>query len=79
VASIARAGGISIATSKGDRSAIIRLERITVWRRNKPDADAGDTLLAGADDKMFRLNRAGPRCCAALVTNRKELAAVGHK
>jgi hypothetical protein len=29
-----------------------RLERITVWQRNKPDDDVGDALLAGADDKV---------------------------
>jgi hypothetical protein len=72
-------GGISIAMSKDDRSAIIRLERITVWQRNKPDAEAGDALLAGADDKIFRLDRADSRDCAALVTDRKELAAIRHK
>ena len=72
-------GGIGIAMSKDDQSAIIRLERITIWQRNKPDAEAGDALLAGADDKIFRLDRAEVRDCAALVTNRKELAAIRHK
>jgi hypothetical protein len=72
-------GGISIALSKDDKSAIIRLDRITIWQRNKPDAVAGDALLAGADDKIFRLDRADARDCSALVTNRKELAAIRHK
>ena len=72
-------GGISIALSKDDRSAIVRLERITIWQRNKPDAEAGDALLAGADDRIFRLDRTDTRDCAALVTNRKELAAIRHK
>lgn len=72
-------GGISIALSKDDRSAIVRLERITIWQRNKPDAEAGDALLAGADDRIFRLDRTDTRDCAALVTDRKELAAIRHK
>jgi hypothetical protein len=72
-------GGISISLSKDNRSAIVRLERITIWQRNKPDAEAGDALLAGADDRIFRLDRTDARDCAALVTNRKELAAIRHK
>jgi hypothetical protein len=72
-------GGINVALSKDDKSAIVRLERITVWQRNKPDEEAGDALLAGADDKIFRLDRADTRDCAALVTDRKELAAIRHK
>jgi hypothetical protein len=72
-------GGIDIALSKDDRSAIVRLERITIWQRNKPDAEAGDALLAGADDRIFRLDRTDTHDCAALVTDRKELAAIRHK
>ncbi len=71
-------GGIDVAM-KDDKSAIIRLERITVWERNKPDDDASDALLAGADDKIFRVDRADLRECAELVTDRKELAALRHK
>jgi hypothetical protein len=72
-------GGINVALSKDDKSAVIRLERITIWRRNKPDDEAGDALLAGADDKIFRLDRTDSRDCAALVTDRKELAAIRHR
>jgi len=72
-------GGIDVALSKDDKSAIIRLDRITVWQRNKPDDDAADALLAGADDKIFRLDRADTRECTELVTDRKELAALRHK
>lgn len=72
-------GGLDVALSKDNKSAIIRLDRITVWQRNKPDDDAADALLAGADDKIFRLDRAEPRECAELVTDRKELAALRHK
>jgi hypothetical protein len=72
-------GGINVALSKDDKSAIIRLERIRIWQNNKPDDEAEDSLVAGADDKIFRLDRADTRECASLVTDRKELAAIRHK
>jgi hypothetical protein len=60
-------GGTNVALSKDDKSAAIRLERITIWQRNKPD------------DEIFRLERVDSRDCAALVADGKELAAIGHK
>ncbi|MGY4473178.1 hypothetical protein [Bradyrhizobium sp. USDA 3364] len=72
-------GGISVALSKDDKSAIARLGRIRVWNRNKPDDDAEEALLAGADDKIFRVDRVDASECAELVTDRKELAALRHK
>lgn len=72
-------GGINVALSKDDKSAIIRLERISIWQNNRPDDEAEDSLVAGADDGIFRLDRAEAAECAALVTDRKELAAIRHK
>jgi len=69
-------GGIDVAM-KDDNSAVIRLERIRVWDRKKPDDD-GDAQL-GADDKMFRVDRDDLRECAELVTDREELAAFRQK
>ena len=71
-------GGIEVAM-KDDKSALIRLERIRIWERNKPDDDASNDLVAGADDKIFRVDRAELRECAELVTDRKELAAIRRK
>jgi len=72
-------GGINVALSKDDKSAIIRLERIRIWQNNKPDDEAEDSLVAGADDKIFRVDRVDVRECESLVTDRKELAALRHK
>jgi len=36
-------------------------------------------LNAGADDKIFRLDRVKPDECASLITDRKELAALRHR
>ncbi|MBB4371272.1 hypothetical protein GGD63_004070 [Bradyrhizobium sp. cir1] len=72
-------GGIGVALSKDDKSAIVRLERVRVWQNNKPDDDAEQSLVGGADDRVFRLDRVDNGECASLVTDRKELAALRHK
>ena len=72
-------GGINVAMSKDDRSALIRLERIRIWERNKADDDASDDLVAGADDRIFRVDRTPLSECVELVTDRKELAVLRHK
>jgi hypothetical protein len=72
-------GGISIGLTKDYKATLIRLERIRIWRNNKPEDDASDSLVAGADDKIFRLDRAGFEECRSLVTDRKELAAMRRK
>jgi hypothetical protein len=72
-------GGINVALSKDDKPAIIRLERIRIWNRNQPDQEAEDALAAGADDKIFRVDRTDAEECAELVTDRRELAAIRHK
>jgi hypothetical protein len=71
-------GGINVAM-KDDKSALIRLERIRIWERNKADQDASNDLVAGADDKIFRVDRSDLHECSELVTDRKELAALRHK
>jgi hypothetical protein len=72
-------GGIGVALAKDDKSAIVRLERVRVWQNNKPDDDAEQSLVGGADDRIFRLDRTDTGECASLVTDRKELAALRHK
>jgi hypothetical protein len=69
-------GGIGIAMGKEDKSVVVRLERVRIWRNNKPDEDASGELVAGKDDAIFRLDRAGIDECQSLVTDRKELAAM---
>ena len=72
-------GGIDVAMSKDDRSAIVRVERVRIWQNSKPDEELSDALVGGADDKVFRLDRADASDCAALVTDRKELAEIRRK
>ena len=72
-------GGIGVALSKDDKSAIVRLASVRVWLHNRPDDEAERSLVAGQDDGILRLDRTGNKECAALVTDRKELAALRHK
>jgi hypothetical protein len=71
-------GGINVALSTDSKSAIVRLERIVVWKNNKPDEN-GQAVLAGADDKIFRLDRVDAQECASLVSDSQELAALPQK
>ena len=54
-------GGINIAMGKDDKSVLVRLSRVRIWQNNKPDEEAGDELVAGKDDAIFRLDRASSR------------------
>jgi hypothetical protein len=72
-------GGIDVDLSPDDKAAIVKLERIRIWRNNEPDEEASMSLTAGADDHVFRLARAPLNECVSLVTDRKELAAMRRK
>jgi hypothetical protein len=71
-------GGIEVELAHGDKSTLVSLERIRIWRNNKPD-DEGLDLSGGADDRVFRLDRAKLDECRSLITDRAELAAMRHK
>jgi hypothetical protein len=72
-------GGINVAMSKDDKSAVVRTEGIRIWQNSKPDDELSDALVGGADDKIFRLDRTDVSECASLVTDRKELAEIRRK
>jgi hypothetical protein len=68
-------GGINVALSKDDKSAVVRLERIVLWERSKTNEDATDTELSGAADRMFRVDRVEVSECAELVPDDDRQAA----
>lgn len=68
-------GGITVELKPDNSATLVRLERIRIWQNNKPDEDGLD-LSGGADDKVFRLDRAKLAQCSALIADRKELAAM---
>jgi hypothetical protein len=71
-------GGITVALTGNDKSTLVGLDRIRIWRNNQPDEE-GFSLSGGADDRVFRLDRTKLEDCRALVSDRKELAAMRHK
>jgi len=60
-------------------SVLLRLERVRIWRDDKPDEDASYDLEGGADDRVFRLDRADLSQCRALIRDRKELVSLRSK
>lgn len=72
-------GGISVHLANADKSVIVKLDQIRIWKGKEFDEAAATELKGGADDRMFRLDRTKTEECASLVTDRKELAALRHK
>src|SRR5262249_14010191 len=73
-------GGIKVALAKDDKSILVKVERIRIWRANAPDDDPpSQAQAARAHDRLFRLDRAGLDDCKSLVTDREELATLRHK
>ena len=73
-------GGITVSLANSDGSVLVKLPgRIRIWKGKDPDESATSALTAGADDKVFRLDRTSLNDCAALAYDRKELAAMRHK
>jgi len=72
-------GGINVSLANADKSAIVQLDRVRIWKDRNYDEDAAQDLNGGADDKVFRLDRTDLKDCESLVTDRKELAAMRHK
>lgn len=72
-------GGLDVALANKDGSVIVKFDSIRIWKTNAPQSKADDVLEAGADDKVFRLDRANISECTPLAADRKELAAMRHK
>ena len=73
-------GGVTVSLANKDASLIVKpLDRIRIWKGKNFDETATTALNAGADDKVFRLDRTKLDECAPLVADRKELAAMRHK
>ncbi len=67
-------GGISIEMANSDKSTIVRLNEVAIWNSDKPNDERG-SLNAGADDRMFRLDRADLDACRSLMDSSEEFAA----
>jgi len=72
-------GGINVNLAQDNAYVIVTLSGIRIWKGKDNDDGAATELKAGADDKVFHLDRVNVNECASLATNRKELAAMRHK
>jgi hypothetical protein len=73
-------GGINVSLSNKDQSILVKLPTgIRIWKGKDPDESAVSALMAGNDDKIFRLDRTDLKECAPLAYDRQELAAMRHK
>jgi hypothetical protein len=71
-------GGTDVELTADGKSTIVGVGSIRIWNNKKPDDD-GLYLDGGADDRVFRLDRAPLELCKSLVTDRQELAAMLRK
>lgn len=71
-------GGLDIAMSKDNKSAIVHLEIIGVRDRKHPRRDEL-TLEGGTDDRVFRLDRVDNSECGELTAGHKEVASLQRK
>lgn len=69
-------GGMTVALSKDNKSAIMRVARIGISDASKPNEYTGETLVGAGDDKVFRVDRVDVKECAELMTDHAEVAAV---
>jgi hypothetical protein len=60
-------GGLSVEMADQAKSVLVKLERLRIWRSDKPDDDESRDLEAGADDHVFRLDRARLADCKSLI------------
>ena len=61
-------GGMAIGLAADDKSLIVRLDEIAIWRADKPDDETTQLeLRGGADDRVFRLDRVSNEICAPLA------------
>jgi len=69
-------GGIDVELADDAKSTIVRVGSVTIWDPKKPDTEDRLYLDGGADDRVFRLDRAPLEMCKSLVTERDELVAL---
>jgi hypothetical protein len=61
-------GGMAIGLAADDKSLLVKLDEIAIWRADKPDDESTQLeLRGGADDRVFRLDRVSNEICAPLA------------
>jgi hypothetical protein len=66
-------GSASIKLADDNKSVLMSVDMIRIWRANAPDEEASRTL-GGGDDRVFLLARTRTADCTSLASDRKEIA-----
>jgi hypothetical protein len=74
-------GGLNLQLSNDSKSLRVEMERIRVYGPGERDSDddeeaMGREMSGGADDRVFRLDRASLRDCLPLITDKQQIAAI---
>jgi hypothetical protein len=69
-------GGFGIMLARDDRSVTLRVSRLRIWRGSEPDEEASEALEGGADDNLFRLDRADLSQCRSLIHDPEDRTAM---
>jgi hypothetical protein len=64
-------GGVTIAMTNDDKSVHVEIERVAMWSNAKGD-DERISFSSGADDRLFRLDRAKLSECSALIPKEED-------
>jgi len=73
-------GGLEIALAPDSKAIIVKLDSIGLWLADNPQDESGQhALSAGADDKVFRLDRVDNALCESLSKRNDEVAALPAK
>jgi hypothetical protein len=68
-------GGIEVQLTNDDKSVLVSLQRVRIWRSGRDDDENFQSLKAGADDHSFRLDRTRLSDCLSLA-GQDEMAAL---
>jgi len=72
-------GGFDLVFAKDRDAMVLKTSRVRTWLRGKEPEETAEDLIAGADDKSFRLDRTNLRDCVELAQDKDERLALNRK
>ncbi len=72
-------GGFDLVFAKDRDAMVLKTSRVRTWLRGTEPEETAQDLVAGADDKSFRLDRTNLRDCADLAQDKDERLALNKK
>lgn len=69
-------GGLSVEMTNADKSVIVRIEHMSIWKSGASDEDERTGFGAGPDDHVFRLDRVDVQQCRPLMNDEDKAASM---